>query len=80
MTTEVLQKKMSRYLCGQSVPAEKKQIQSWLSCTSEKKINVSSEERAIIENEILAQVQAYVACSLFQPKPEPWWKKITTFF
>jgi len=80
MTTEVLQKKMSRYLCGQSVPSEKMQIQSWLSCTSERKIDVSAEERTIIENEIVGQVQAYVICSLFQPKSEPWWKKITAFF
>jgi hypothetical protein len=80
MTTEVFQKKMSRYLCGQSVPAEKMQIQSWLSCTSEKKKDVSEEERTIIENEIVGQVQAYVICSQFQPKPEPWWRKITVFF
>jgi len=79
MTTEVLHKKMSRYLCGQSMPSEKKQIQAWLSCTNHKK-NISAEERAIIENEIVAQVQAYAVSSMFQPIPEPWWKKITALF
>jgi hypothetical protein len=80
MTTEVLHKKMSRYLCGQSVPSEKKQIQAWLSSTPARKTDISAEERAMIENAILAQVQAYVVSSLFQPMPEPWWKKITAFF
>ncbi|MBC7949723.1 MAG: hypothetical protein H7Y42_17695 [Chitinophagaceae bacterium] len=80
MTTEVLRKKTGRYLCGESVPAEKKQIQNWLSCTGEKDNSISPEERAMIENEIVGQVQAYVASSLFIPKAEPWWKKITAFF
>lgn len=80
MTTEVFQKKMGRYLCGQSVPSEKNQIQTWLSCIDSKKNNIPAEERARIEAEIVAQVQAYVVSSLFQPLPEPWWKKITAFF
>jgi hypothetical protein len=80
MTTEVLHKKMSRYLCGQSVPSEKKQIQAWLSSTPARKTHISPEERAIIENEIVAQVQAYAVSSMFQSIPEPWWKKITAFF
>lgn len=80
MTTEVLQKKTSRYLCGQSVPAEQRQIQTWLSCIADK-IEVSGEERAMIENEITGQVQAYVASTLLlYPKPEAWWKKVTAFF
>jgi len=80
MTTEVLRKKTGRYLCGQSVPSETRQIQNWLSCTSDKKAEVSAEEREIIENEIIAQINAYVVSSQFVPKQEPWWKKITTFF
>jgi hypothetical protein len=80
MTTEVLQKKTSRYLCGQSVPSEQRQIQTWLSCTPDK-TEVSEEERTLIETEITGQVQAYVASTLlFCAKPEPWWKKVTTFF
>ncbi|HKB44274.1 MAG TPA: hypothetical protein VKC90_07785 [Chitinophagaceae bacterium] len=80
MTTEVLRQKTGRYLCGLSMPAEKRQIQTWLSCTTDNKPDVSSEEREMIENEIVAQVQAYVASTLFYPQPEPWWKKITAFF
>ncbi len=80
MTTEVLKKKTARYLCGQSEAAEKDQIQTWLSCTGEKKTTPSREERAWIENEIVGQVNAYVTSSLFVVKSEPWWKKITAFF
>jgi hypothetical protein len=80
MTTEVLRKKTGRYLCGEAVPAETKQIQNWLSVTSNKQTEVSAEEREMIENEIVGQVQAYVASSMFIPKAEPWWKKITAAF
>ena len=80
MTTEVLRQKTGRYLCGLSMPAEKRQIQTWLSCTSDNKAPVSTEEREVIENEIVAQTLAYAISTLFHPKPEPWWKKITAFF
>ena len=81
MTTEVLKEKTGRYLCGQSIPVEKKQIQTWLSCTGDKKADASPEQRDLIENEIVAQVNAYVTSSLFIPKTQPaWWKKITAFF
>ena len=80
MTTELLRQKTGRYLCGMSVPSEKRQIQTWLSCTGDNKPVVSPEEREMIEIEIVTQVQAYVACTLFHPEPEPWWKKITAFF
>jgi len=49
MTTEVLRKKTGRYLCGLSVPSERRQIQNWLSCTGDHKSNVSPVEREIIE-------------------------------
>jgi len=81
MTTEVLKEKTSRYLCGQSVPAEKKQIQTWLSTTNDNKAEISAEERAQIENEIVAQVNAYAQSSIFVPsKADGWWNKITAFF
>lgn len=80
MTTAVLKGKTGRYLCGQSVPAEKKQIQTWLSCTNDKKAEISAEERELVENEIIAQVNAYVISSSFVTRSEPWWKKITAFF
>ncbi len=79
MTTELLRQKTGRYICGLSAPSEKRQIQTWLSCTGDKQ-QASQEEREAIENEIVAQVQAYVVSTLFEPKPESWWKKITAFF
>ncbi|HEX2628895.1 MAG TPA: hypothetical protein VHM26_07785 [Chitinophagaceae bacterium] len=79
MTTEVLEKKTSRYLQDESTPAETRQIQNWLSCTADKEQS-TEEERASVENEILAAVQAYTAYPLFYPKPEPWWKKFTAMF
>lgn len=80
MTIEALHKKTERYLCGVSKPAETRQIQNWLSCTDNKKSIVSVNEKATIENEILAGVQAYTAYPLFFPKTAPWWKKIIAFF
>ena len=80
MTTQVLQQKMTRYLHGQSQPAETRQIQNWLSVTSDDKPELTPEEKSILEMEILAEVQAYTAYPLFHPKAEPWWKKLTAFF
>jgi hypothetical protein len=80
MTTDILKKKTGRYLSGQSVPSERNQMQNWLSCTGEKKINVSAEERTIIENLIVAEVKAYIDYTKLEPEPAPWWKKITAFF
>lgn len=81
MTTETLYKKTNRYLCGASMPAETRQIQNWLSCTAEEKINLTDEEKMNIKNEILAEVRAHTAYPLFFPKrTDPWWKKITALF
>jgi hypothetical protein len=79
MTTEILHNKISRYLQRRSLPAETRQIQTWLSVT-EKSTQHSAEEIAAIENDILAEVQAHTAYPLFHPKPAPWWKKITAIF
>jgi hypothetical protein len=76
MTTEVLKEKTGRYLRGESVPSEVRQIQTWLSCINDIKANLTAKEKENIENEIIAEVQAYIAYSQFNPKPEPWWKKI----
>lgn len=80
MTTEVLKKKTTRYLQGRAMPAETRQIQNWLSVTDDSKEEVNPEEKAAVETEILAEIQAYTAYPLFYPKPEPWWKKFTAFF
>jgi hypothetical protein len=81
MTTDVLRKKTARYLCGESIPAEAKQIQNWLSVTADNKSGIPAEERAAIESQIVGQVHAYVECTQFQPtKSDTWWRKITAFF
>lgn len=80
MTTETLKKKTGRYLCGMSVPSEARQIQTWLSCTADKKVSHSAKEKVMIENQIVSEIQAYINWTTLQPKAEPWWKKITAFF
>lgn len=80
MKSEILQRKLERYLNGQSLPAEARQIQTWLSCTSEEK-ELTAEEKSLLEMEILQEIQAYTAYPLFFPKKEkPWWQKITALF
>ena len=80
MTTEVLRMKTGRYLCGMAVPAERMQIQTWLSCT-DNKAGLTDDRRELVEDEIVMQVMAYVESTLtFQTKPERWWKKITASF
>ena len=80
MTIETLQKKTARYLKGESTPAEIRQIQNWLSVTNNTSKNLSVAEKQQIEQEILAEIQAYTAYPLFYPKPEPFWRKITASF
>ena len=80
MTTNILHNKTDRYLCGASMPAETRQIQNWLSCINDNKNIVPPYEKTRIENQILAEVQAYTAYPLFYPKTQPWWKKITAVF
>ena len=79
MTTDVLRERTGRYLCGQAVPAETKQIQNWLSCTGEKNER-PLEERSAIEEEILQQVKAYVASSSMEASGGNWWRKFTAAF
>ena len=80
MKTEVLHKKILRYLDGQSMPAEKNQIQNWLSTVDKSNLSVSDEYRLLLENEILAEIQTVTEYPTLYPKPKPWWEKVTTFF
>ena len=80
MTTEVLKEKTGRYLRGESVPSETRQIQTWLSCTMGNKEILPSKEKTKIEAEIVGEIHAYIAYSTFNPEPRPWWKKITAVF
>ena len=79
MTPEVLKKKTGRYLTGAAMPAETRQIQTWLSCTDNENVQLHEADKETVEAEILAEIQAYTAYPLFYPKPAPWWQKITTF-
>lgn len=79
MTTQILHNKISRYLQRRSLPAETRQIQTWLSVTEKNKQH-SAEEIAAIENEILAEVQAETAYPLFHPKPASLWEKVKAIF
>ena len=79
MTTEALKAKTSRYLRGESVPSETRQIQNWLSCTA-KADGLSLKERDMIKNEIVTEIRAYIEYTQLDPKPKYWWQKITAFF
>jgi hypothetical protein len=80
MKTEVLQRKLERYIHGTSMPSETRQIQTWLSCTATKNELIASEKEQLQE-EILSEVQAYTAYPLFYPKKDNhWWQKFTAFF
>lgn len=79
MTTQALKEKVNRYLHGQSKPAEKKQVQHWLSSINGK-LEMSLEDKKMTEEAILSEIKAQTAYPLFFPKAEPWWKKITAFF
>jgi hypothetical protein len=79
MTAEVLMKKTGRYLRGESVPAEKRQIQTWLSCMEEKEM-LPQKEKEKIESEIVTDIHNYITYSTFNPEPKTWWNKITACF
>lgn len=79
MTTDVLKAKTGRYLRGESVPSETRQIQTWLSCTDKKDI-LSLQDQELIRNEIVADIHAYLEYTQAIPKVKPWWQKITAMF
>lgn len=80
MKTEILHRKLERYVNGQAMPAETRQIQNWLSCTTGES-EISEAEKQQLEQDILAEVQAYTAYPLFYPKKDnSWWQKITAVF
>jgi hypothetical protein len=75
MKTDILQRKLERYVKGEALPAETRQIQTWLSCTSDE-ISLSAEEKQQLEDEILKDIQDHTAYPLFFPKKEKaWWQK-----
>ncbi|MFN4313226.1 MAG: hypothetical protein ACK4E0_02955 [Chitinophagaceae bacterium] len=80
MKTEILHKKLERYVSGKATPAETRQIQTWLSCTA-KSEGLRPEEKSQLEMEILVEIQAYTAYPLYKPDSEQgWWRKISAMF
>ncbi|MET0464444.1 MAG: hypothetical protein ABW007_14865 [Chitinophagaceae bacterium] len=80
MKTEILHKKLERYVNGEAMPAETRQIQAWLSCTTTE-TELSATEKMKLEADILKEIQDATAYPLFYPKQEkPWWQKITAMF
>jgi len=80
MKTEILHQKLSRYLDGHSMPAEVNQVQTWLSIVDKTELQLTEEEKIILENEILDEIKAYTDYPALFPKAKPWWQKITTVF
>ncbi len=75
MKTEILHQKLERYLNGEAMPAETRQIQTWLSCTVAEDV-MPAEEKELLGASILREIQEYTAYPLFYPREEkPWWKK-----
>jgi hypothetical protein len=76
MKTQVLHRKLERYINGEALPAETRQIQTWLSCTATSEISLSAQEKQQLEDEILKDIQDHTAYPLFFPKKEKaWWEK-----
>ena len=80
MKTEILHQKLSRYLDGQSMPAEANQIQNWLSIVDKSSLHMSEEDKAILENEILKDIREYTAYPLLFPPVKSIWQKISEIF
>lgn len=76
----ILQRKLVRYVNSNTVVAENRPTQVWL---SETKINtyLSSKEKDQLEEKILEEIQTRTAYLLFYPKKDrPWWQKIAAMF
>ncbi len=80
MKTEILQQKLSRYLDGQSKPAEANQIQNWLSIVDKSNLRMSEEDKAVLENEILKDIREYTAYPLLFPPAKSIWQKLSEIF
>jgi hypothetical protein len=80
MKTEILHQKLSRYLDGDSIPAEVSQVQTWLSIVDKSELQLTEDEKLIMENEILDEIKAQTDYPALFSKSKPWWQKITALF
>lgn len=73
-------RKLVRYVNGQAMPAEQRQIQDWPSDTKPNTYLTPKEKRHL-EKKILIDIQSHTGYLLFFPKKEnPWWQKIAAMF
>ncbi|RYY54165.1 MAG: hypothetical protein EOO09_15440 [Chitinophagaceae bacterium] len=81
MKTEILHKKLERYVNGESRPAEVRQIQTWLSVPQQEK-QMTAEEKDQLGMDILAEIKEETAYPLFYPRGDekPWWQKAVAAF
>ena len=81
MKSEILQKKVERYLNGESKPAEIRQIQTWLSVPQDEVKQLTPEEKDRLGASILAEIREETAYPLFYPRDEKqWWQKAVAAF
>jgi hypothetical protein len=57
MNSDTLQRKLERYLNGNAMPSETRQIQTWLSYTRDGEIEISEKQKLKIEQEILRKIK-----------------------
>ncbi|MEI9946030.1 MAG: hypothetical protein WDN26_17640 [Chitinophagaceae bacterium] len=63
MRSQMLKNKFERYVNGEADPAEIRQIQSWLSCTS-RDIYISPREKQRLERKIMRQIRSKAGLSM----------------
>ena len=81
MKTEILHKKLERYVNGESQPAEIRQIQTWLSVPHEEEQKMTEEEKNQLGADILSEIKEATAYPLFYPRDEKqWWQKAVAAF
>jgi len=80
MKTEILHRKLERYLNGEAMPAETRQIQAWLSVTDQE-TQLTKDEKDQLEADILSEIREHTAYPLFYPRDEKaWWQKAVAAF
>ncbi len=82
MKTEILHKKLERYLNGEALPAETRQIQSWLSVTqTEAEPEMNESEKDALASDILNEIRQQTGYPTLYPKQDQaWWQKAMAAF
>jgi len=81
MKAEILKSRLLGYVNGTATPAEKRQIQDWLSAGNDTELPFDEAQLAIQKQEILWEIQAQTKYpEEFGTGEKPWWQKISAFF